>query len=434
MLRLIRSVLLIAVVFGASRVASAQALSSLDRDRGKAMLRQVHQDLKDRSYDPTFRGIDLNARVKQAEARIDTARSNGEVFGIIAQMLSEFDDSHLFFIPPARAARVQYGWEMIPVGDSVFVQAVKPGSDADKKGLRAGDLVLTVNGFQPTRDNWWKLHYLYWFLRPQPFLRVTARDPSGQTRSLELNADIHNEQKLYNINNDEDVHRLILQSQSGFELLEPRWRQLGDVLLWQLNEFWEQGRDLTAPMRAAKDAKAIVLDLRGNGGGLVGSLVDLVGAFVDKRVLVAVTSGRDGVDSVWANPSRSPFKGRLVVLIDGRSASASEMFARIMQLEGRAVVVGDRSMGAVLQSRGYSRGIGTGRVVPYGMSITTESVHMSNGESLEHRGVTPDEIVLPTAADLAAGRDPALAFAVDLAGGIIDPKLAGSVFPLVWVK
>ena len=397
------------------------------------MLQQVHADLREYYYDPTFRGIDLKARVKLAEARIDTAKSNGEIFGIIAQMLSEFDDSHLFFIQPSRVGQVKYGWEMVPIGDSVYVLAVKPGSDAEKKGLRPGDLLLTVNGFMPTRGNLWKLRYLFWTLRPQPFLRVMVQDPTGKQRTLELDAEVKVDQKVYDMSLDADIHRIILESQSELDDYEWRSKRLGDILLWQLNAFHLKGRDLTAPLRSNKDAKAVVLDLRGNGGGRVSALADLVGAFIDRKIPVAIMKGREDTDTVWAEP-RTPFTGRLVVLIDGRSGSASEIFARLMQLEARATVVGDFSAGAVLGSIGIPRMTGVGRMVPFATYMTAWDVRLPDGSSLEHRGVMPDEIVLPTAADLAEGRDPVLARAVEIAGSRIDPKTAGTAFPVVWAK
>jgi hypothetical protein len=59
---------------------------------------------------------------------------------------------------------------------------------------------------------------------------------------------------------------------------------------------------------------------------------------------------------------------------------------------------------------------------------------MTDGLSLEHVGVTPDEIRLPTAADLAAKRDPVLAYAASLVGVTISPEKAGELFPVAWFK
>jgi len=127
------------------------------------------------------------------------------------------------------------------------------------------------------------------------------------------------------------------------------------------------------------------------------------------------------------------FAGRMVVLIDSESASASEVTARVLQIEKRATIIGDRSAGAVMTSRFFphtlgSEVLGTGSVAFWGTSITVGDVRMSDGASLEKVGVTPDEVVLPTAADLAANRDPVLARAITLLGGSMTPEQAGTFY------
>jgi C-terminal processing protease CtpA/Prc len=66
--------------------------------------------------------------------------------------------------------------------------------------------------------------------------------------------------------------------------------------------------------------------------------------------------------------------------------------------------------------------------------VTNADLIMADGKSLENAGVVPDYVVLPTAADLAAGRDPALAQAVALVGGVLEPLDAGKLFPIEWKK
>jgi C-terminal processing protease CtpA/Prc len=126
------------------------------------------------------------------------------------------------------------------------------------------------------------------------------------------------------------------------------------------------------------------------------------------------------------------FKGELVVLVDSRSASAAEVVARIVQMEKRGTIIGDRSSGAVMRSRNHGHKHGQEIVLYYGASITESDLVMTDGKSLEGVGVVPDKLMLPTAADLAAKRDPVLAHAASLVGLEISAEKAGTLFPLEW--
>jgi carboxyl-terminal processing protease len=188
-------------------------------------------------------------------------------------------------------------------------------------------------------------------------------------------------------------------------------------------------------MGKVKSRKALILDLRGNGGGLVVMLKRLLGHFFDRDVKIGDLKYRKEVKTEVAKTRGSnAFKGKVVVLIDSNSGSASEIFARVIQLEKRGTVIGDRSAGAVMTSRNYDHETGVGRVLYFGANITVADLVMPDGKSLEHVGVTPDELLVPTGADLAAGRDPVLARAAELAGAKLEPEKAGALFPVEWRK
>lgn len=76
--------------------------------------------------------------------------------------------------------------------------------------------------------------------------------------------------------------------------------------------------------------------------------------------------------------------------------------------------------------------MGANTAVFYGASITVADVIMSDGQSLEHTGVTPDEVVLPSAQDMASGRDPVLAHAAETLGIKMSAEEAGKAFPYEW--
>jgi C-terminal processing protease CtpA/Prc len=166
--------------------AQAPVLSKNDREIARTMLRQIRDDLERHYYDPTFHGIDLKARFAEAEARLDTATSASDATAILTDVVMQLDDSHTTFNPPRRSASVDYGWSMAMVGDQPLIVDVTAGSDADAKGLAAGDRVLSVNRFEPTRENLWQIRYLYRAVRPQTQQHLVIRKPDGAERTLDV--------------------------------------------------------------------------------------------------------------------------------------------------------------------------------------------------------------------------------------------------------
>jgi carboxyl-terminal processing protease len=182
----------------------------------------------------------------------------------------------------------------------------------------------------------------------------------------------------------------------------------------------------------ARKHSNLILDLRGNPGGAVESLKWLVGGMFDKEIKISDRVGRKDREPETAKPAHNPYLGRLIVLVDARSASAAELFARVVQLEKRGVVMGDKTEGAVMEARRYDERSGADTVVLYGASITESDLIMSDGKSLEHIGGTPDELILPGADALANKRDPVLAHAVQSLGLNLSSEEAGKAFPYEW--
>jgi C-terminal processing protease CtpA/Prc len=87
-----------------------------------------------------------------------------------------------------------------------------------------------------------------------------------------------------------------------------------------------------------------------------------------------------------------------------------------------------------MEARYFPHKSGVDVVAFWGVSITDADLIMADGKSLEKTGVNPDENLLPSAADLAAKRDPVLARAADLVSVKLDAAKAGSLFPIEWRK
>jgi C-terminal processing protease CtpA/Prc len=398
-----------------------------DREKGQDMLKAIKDDIKKNYFDEKFRGIDIEARFKIAHDKIETAASNGQIFGIIAQAVIEFEDSRTRFVPPSRSNRTEYGWKMKIVGDKVFVTTIKPKSDAELKGLKIGDEILAIDGFGVDRKNLWKVKYLYYSLRPQPGMRVWVRHPDGKEEELLIAAKITQGKKVLDLTG----------SDRWDYFNRHRYLEMGkEIFVWKMPEFDLEEYQVDDMMAKAKKHDSLIIDLRGNGGGLVKMLNRLLGNCFDKDVKIADWVGRKKFDPQIAKTlgADKTFKGKIVALIDSESGSASEIFPRVIQLEKRGTVIGDRSAGAVMVSRYYPRQLGVDTVSYFGSSITMADLIMTDGKSLENIGVTPDEILLPSASDQASQNDPVLARAAELLGVKLDKAEAGKMFPFEWTR
>lgn len=413
--------------------APAQA-SSADRELGRSMLRDIKEVIKRNYYDPAYHGIDLDARFTAAEEKLKTAASLGQVFGIVAQAVVDLNDSHTLFYPPSRTTRTEYGWQMQMIGDKCYVVAVKPGSDAEAKGLKIGNEVISVDGFGPTRDNLWKLQYLYYALNPKPGMRLVVVTPAGQERELEVLAKVTKVQKTVDLTNYDEFMKSVRENQTESRLTSHRHLDLEGVFFWNMPQFDLPESEVDDMMSKAKKHKALILDMRGNGGGSEVTLLRLIGHFFDKEVKIGDLKRRKEAKPLVAKPRGDTFKGQVVVLVDSRSGSSAEIFARVMQLEKRGIVIGDRTAGAVMRSRYYSRTLGVDIVTLYGATVTDADLVMTDGKSLERTGVTPETVMLPTAADMAANRDTVLSHAASLVGLKLPPEKAGTFFPVRWGK
>ena len=421
------------LLFGIVGTARAWQLTSLDRQRGVLMLHGVRNDLAKRYYDSTFHGLNLTALFDSAEADVRSAQSNGDIFGIIAATLSRLSDSHTVFLPPARVSQVDYGWTMRMVGDTAFVFTVKPGSDAQANGLRVGEAVLGVERYRPTRRDFTNLIYWFYALSPQDALTLTVRapEPGAQPRRVVARAKVSPGRAILDLTGHDggnDIWDLIRRWENVSRARADQFATVGDVLVWQLKSFDSEDQ-MDRGMKRAAGYAGLVVDARNNPGGDERAMLRLIGSLLGHVDTIATIHRRHETVPLVSKPSSRPYAGKVVVVVDAGSASASEVLARAMQLRHRGTILGDTTAGAVMRSVGQEHQIGAEIVVFYAVSVTDADVVMADGGRLEKVGVVPDVFVLPTGLDLAAGRDPALAMAITLAGHRIDADSAGRLLP-----
>jgi len=427
--------LCLAAAHAPARQQQPKPISGHELDRALTMLNSVREDIRKNYFDITYRGIDLDARFKEAEARVRKATRVSDAFRVIAQAVVDLGDSHTYFVPPVRATRFDYGWEMYMMGDACYVLAVKPKSDAEAKGLRPGDRILRIDRYEPNRADLPHIKYVYYQLAPRETITLQVQSPGQPPRSVEVKAKAKQGRATTDLNDPNVWDEMEREAENVRKVTRQRFHEEGGLFIWRMPHFDISESKVDEIMGRARQSKAMILDLRGNGGGPAVTLQRLVGNFFDREVKIADLKGRKELKPLVAKSrGADAYKGQLIVLVDSMSGSASEVFARVVQLEKRGTVIGDRTAGAVMISRYYGHQGGADVVYYYGTSVTYADLIMTDGRSLEGSGVTPDEVALLTAEEMAAGRDPVLARAAAKLGFELSPEKAGTLFPFEWIK
>lgn len=157
------------------------------------------------------------------------------------------------------------------------------------------------------------------------------------------------------------------------------WKGAGYIFLEQFTENCSNDVRLALLDLKSQGAKSIVLDLRDNGGGLMNEAIDIVGLFVPKGTLVVETKGRMRSATAQYVTTRDPVDAEIpmAVLINGSSASASEIVAGSLQDLDRAVIIGSRSFGKGL--------VQTTRSIPFNgaLKVTTAKYYIPSGRCIQ---------------------------------------------------
>ena len=226
-----------------------------------------------------------------------------------------------------------------------------------------------------------------------------------------------------------DNYELMFEEDKARELLRSRYIEEGELMIWKLPIFELNDDGVDHMVGLARKHKTLILDLRGNPGGSVTTLERMVGSFFDHDIQIAARVMRKGEKPMVAKSrGNSIFPGKLILLVDSRSASAAELFARVVQLEHRGTVLGDRSSGSVMESIHHSFQAGADIQIFYGLHHQCRPHYGGWQEPGENRS-NARRSILPTASQLAERQDPVVARAAELAGIKLDPAAASKLFP-----
>ncbi|MEA3493334.1 MAG: S41 family peptidase [Candidatus Margulisiibacteriota bacterium] len=299
------------------------------------------------------------------------------VYGSIRGLLASLDDPYTRFVEPKAYKEMKirmsgsYSGIGIYIGmkkEQLTVIAPIDGTPADKASLKAGDKIVTVDG-QSTK---------HMALEEAVSL---IRGPQGTKVTLGIIRKKWKEPK------DVEITR------AKIKIKPLKTKTLNDDIAYiKLNTFenLNSSREFEKALRGAKNAKGLIVDLRGNGGGLLQSAIDIGSMFIERGAIVQ-TVDREGRKEQIPSTGRVIWRKPTVVLIDGSSASASEILAGALRDNKVAPLVGATTFGKASVQNVRRLNDGSALLVTIAKYLTP------NGEYINKKGIKPDyEVLLPT--------------------------------------
>jgi carboxyl-terminal processing protease len=383
------------------------ALSSSERVR---LFEHVWRGVRDRYYDRSLHGVPWDEVRREYRPRVLEAPTLDDTYRLLDDMVARLGDSHTRVRTPLdrilreQSQSISIGIGLADLDDAVVVTRVPAGSPAATLDVTPGSRLVSLDDVQI--DAW--------------LAAAPERYPSSSVRASRLLAmralllGAPGSQMTAAIERtDGSEVRLAFTREAEERPTSVTSKRDGDILVIGWNRFRAPVRDRVQELlEEHADARAVVIDLRGNGGGSLREATELADLFVEGAVPFGRQTARNGRSRLRRTPTQAEpgFTGAVVVLVNGTSASASETLAAALQEAGRARVVGTQTCGCVLVTNGPTRLLGGGE-----LSVSEFDYTTPGGRRLEGQGVIPDEEVRVTREDVLAGVDRALERAIAVA-------------------
>lgn len=327
------------------------------------------------------------------------------LYGAISGMVNSLGDPYTGFYTPEANTDFKESLDGLYEGigaqlgfrdSQLVIVSPLPGSPAEEAGIRAGDAILQVDG---EVTSGWSL--------PKAVSEIRGED--GTAVILTISRDGKQDFEVKIIRERIKVPNVTLEWEEGNIAYLKIFRFGTDI-----REDWDKiVSQITQPASPAggshsRPIAGIILDIRGNPGGLLDGAVYLASEFFEKGVVVKRKLASGKIEDFTVDHEGKLTKVPVVVLINEGSASASEILAGSLKVRGRAKLVGVKSFGKGTVQEPYELEGGTG------LHITTAEWLLPDGSSIEEVGLEPDVVVEMTEEDVKSGRDPQLEKAIEL--------------------
>ena len=244
----------------------------------------------------------------------------------------------------------------------IIVFSVLDNTPAKEAGIKANDIILKVDGKNVSGMNIADVASL-------------VRGKEGSTVTLEIQR------------KNKKIIKSVKRKSIKIESVKSSVKK--DIGYIQISSFIATSTptEFLTALEKTKDTKGLILDLRGNTGGLLANAIFVANMFLDKGTIVNIVS-RDGkVENIKAQNSSIIIDKPVVILVDGASASASEILSGALKDHHKAVLVGTKTFGKGMVQR----------IIPLpnstGLNLTIAKYLTPNGSDINKKGITPDYII-----------------------------------------
>jgi len=367
--------------------------------------------------------VDWEAVHDRYKPKVAAAKDDAEFYELTNRMLFELNLSHLLVATgsdlkrymPVLFAEGAIGIDIKWINGDALITAVKPGTPADKAGLRPGYIIVGVDG--KNIDNIASNEKLY--LTP-PFNDRNRRNNLSNYILGHIYGPPDTTVKIAYLDETEKIQKKAIKRKSRGQAtsLSPTMppafiefeskRQPGNIGYIRFNHFAAPvDTRFIAAIETMRDTSGMIIDLRANPGGFFSVLDTLAEHLLFEKVLLYQYKFRNRTVDKVLNPAAAPYMKPVVVLIDERSMSCSELFAASLQAVKRAVIVGSRSPGYLLGAN-WIKLLNGG----YFMHTILQPLPFG-GMIIENNGVMPDIEVSLDREALLEGRDTQLEAAIE---------------------
>jgi carboxyl-terminal processing protease len=296
---------------------------------------QRHEELQDlEEFETLSQTYDY---IRELYVASDDISDEELIYGAATGMMDALGDTgHSYFMDPVAAAdvREQQTGSYVGIGVSIDQDAMPPrivfpyeGSPAEEAGIRQNDVILTIDG-----KSWEEYETVDQF---------TEFIGGEEGTSVEMELQHYGDAETYTVT----------ITRSVVDINTVSWAMLPDNVAWIRISAFQEGttRDFTRAIRRAErlGAESMILDLRGNPGGWVVEQLGVIGQFVPAGTLVVTEQDAEGNETERLTDEENGLwlEKPVVVLVDGDSASSSEVTAAALAENDRAVTVGQRTVG-----------------------------------------------------------------------------------------